>query len=1053
MTLLRSLLRTLIFVGLYVLAAYAGRLTVMDGTNLSLVWPAAGVSAVWFLAQHTSRYRWVDVVALSAATMVVDTTTGASALLAGFFVVANLLQAFVFGYLFRRWLGHLWGGGGDRPLARLHELWCLVAAASISTAAGALVGPTGVWIVNGTYSWPATAVWLTRNAVSILLIGAAGIRLGQLLHHHFTTTERHYLVTGPRAVWAAMPLMRKGEYLAVTVLSAAGYYAVFGVNHGLPLAFTVLLMTVWAGLRLHTGFVIVHDVTFGCVAILFTLHHSGVFATIASHPTRALVVQVFVGIIAVVGLALALGRDERTALIDDLTAERQAAAGQATLMSAIIDAMTEGLTVVDEQGRILLRNPASRHLLGGFVSTSDSPAKPGYYGLFHPDGTPMAADEMPYRRALAGDGAHTMDIAVRNPGVPDGRILNVSSTVLPNVNGNRCAVTVFHDVTAERRHRDELGAFAGVVAHDLLNPLAAIDGWSRLLSEVFDETPDNPVAVRGADGLLRIKRSATRMRHLINDLLAYTTARDATITAAEVDLTEIVTDIATARIDQAKSNRTLVPLFRFTDLHHVYADPILVRQLLNNLVSNAIKYVAAGTAPQITIGTEIVDGLVAVTVTDNGIGIPAGEHHSVFDNFHRAHRTAGYTGTGLGLGICKRIVERHGGTITATENPDGPGARFRFTLPADATTAAAIPAPHNRRRTDNTAQPAPEQGELATMLAAKHPIASSPGAGFEQTARLVLDYLHDEMPLAFWAITRVENDQQTYLYLDADNGYGLRQGDSHPWQDSFCVHMAAGRAPTVAIDAQSVPAYALAKVNQNLDIGAYAGATITEPDGTLFGAICGLDPQAQSTDSRMAGAESLLALLGHLLTTALASDRAQNRAAHALLREQINAETDTLTGLPNRRAWQRLVDEARSRHQRLADPTAVAMLDLDNLKNINDTQGYAAGDAYIAAAADAVRAAIRDTDVIARLGGDEFGLLLPNCTVKDAEIVVGRVYAALAAAGITGSIGWAPITVQDGFTAALVQADTAMYASKQQRRTARSATVRAAAHLGGATAE
>lgn len=110
-----SLPRTLGFTALYVLATYAGRLTVMDETNLSLVWPAAGVSAVWFLAQRSSRWFWLDLIALTVVTMAVNTATGAPPALALFFVVANLAQALVFSYLFRRWLLQPWGGGGDQP--------------------------------------------------------------------------------------------------------------------------------------------------------------------------------------------------------------------------------------------------------------------------------------------------------------------------------------------------------------------------------------------------------------------------------------------------------------------------------------------------------------------------------------------------------------------------------------------------------------------------------------------------------------------------------------------------------------------------------------------------------------------------------------------------------------------------------------------------------------------------------------------------------------------------------------------------------------------------
>ncbi|MFI6070926.1 diguanylate cyclase domain-containing protein [Actinoplanes sp. NPDC051343] len=1020
-------------------ATYAGRLTVMDETSLSLVWPAAGVSAMWFLMQYGSRWRVCDAVALSAVTMGVNVATGAPLGLALCFVVANLVQAWLFAWLFRRWLPQLWGGGGEEPLAKLSHLWRLLAAAFLSTAAGAVIGPTGVWAVNGVYSWPATAVWLTRNTVSILMIGVAGICVGQSWREHRKSSDH----AGMRAAWAGVPLRRRLEYVSLVTASALGYTAVFGVNHRLPLAFTVIALTVWAGSRLHTTFVVMHDLTFGCVAVLFTLHGSGVFAQIPSHPARALVAQAFVGMIAVVGLALALGRDERAALVEQLRTAERAAARQAKMMTAIIDSMTEGLTVVDAQGRFLLRNPAVRSLMGGVVSQSDRMANPHYYGLFHPDGRPMAAEEMPYRRALAGTDVRKIDVMVRNPGRPEGRILSVSSTALPDDNeGDRYAVSIFHDVTAERRHRDELASFAATVAHDLLNPLATVEGWSENLADTIDDAPQ-PSAIRDAeDAVQRIRRAAARMRNMINDLLEYTTARDAALSPNLVDLGELINDIAIARIDQAQSNGTPTPAFSIGELHPVYADPVLVRQLLENLVANAIKYTEPGVMPQIAITTEHAGGLVTVTIDDNGIGIPDGQHEAVFDNFHRAHRAGGYTGTGLGLGICQRIVERHGGTIKATNKPAGQGTRLVFTVPADATT---VPASHPEQPTTehpdlsssptaSKADPAQTPEDRITPEDASQRIELPSAAAFEHAAHLVLDYLHDRMPLAFWAVTRVENGRQTYLYLDADNGYGLRQGQSHPWQDSFCVHMAAGRAPTVALDAQQIPEYANAAVNDLIDIGTYAGAVITEPDGTVFGAICGLDPQTHAGDPRMADAEPLLALLGGLLTTTLAADRAQSQSTNALLREQLTAETDALTGLPNRRAWQRLLDQAQARYERLADPTVIAMLDLDRLKIINDSRGHAAGDAYLVAAAAAMQRALRDTDIVARLGGDEFAFLLHKCTESDAPMVVARICSELDAAGVEASIGWAAVTITDGFTTAIEEADAAMYSTKLQRR-------------------
>ncbi|BCJ47591.1 hypothetical protein GCM10010168_19490 [Actinoplanes ianthinogenes] len=648
MTLRQSLWRTGAFATLYVIATYAGRLTIMDGTNLSLVWPAAGVGALWFICQRTSRWRLLDVAALSAVTLAVNLATGASAVLAAFFVVANVLQAAVFTYLYQRWLPGLWGSGGTEPIARSHQLWRLVAIAMISTCCGALVGPTGIWLVSGHYSGAGAAVWLARNSASLLLIGIAGLRLGALVQHLTPRNLRRQARAVPARTWF--------EATTLLAISLAAYLFVFRLTHGMPLGFLLVTVTVWAATRLSTTFVILHDLFFGSLAVAFTLHGDGQFAAIASHSTRALVSQMFVAVVAVVGLAVALGRDERAAL-------QQAAADQARMFATVIDAMGEGLTVVDADGHVLLRNPASSQLLAEQAA------------LCHLDGTPIAPGDQPYRRTLASGEPHAMDVLLRDP---EDRILSVRATPLPiSVDGRRYAVSVFSDVTADRRHRDELAAFAGVVAHDLSNPLTTVEGWAENVADML-----GPDAGRAADGMERIQRASARMRNLIRDLLAYTTARDNGLHPAGLDLTAVVTDIAVARIDQAETTGTPVPRIHIGELPLVHADPALIRQLLDNLIGNAVKYTAPGTVPDIAVTGGYDGAQVRVTVTDNGIGIPAGQHTTVFDNFHRAHRDAGYAGTGLGLAICKRIVERHGGAITAADNPSGAGTVFTFTLPA-----------------------------------------------------------------------------------------------------------------------------------------------------------------------------------------------------------------------------------------------------------------------------------------------------------------------------------------------------------------------------------
>ncbi len=685
--------RSAAFALLYLAAVFAGRLTAMDGTSLSLVWPAAGVAAVWFACQRKAGTLWVDVAALSAITFLVNVWTGAPSLLAAGFVLANLVQVAAFLILTARLTPHLWGAGGTEPLARLTDLWRLLVAAAGSTSCGAAIGPTAVWFVTGHYSWPPAAVWLTRNMVSVVLITAVGLRLGYLITAWPKQSRGSWWPVARRAFRRWLGTGKAAELLAVAVCSVVAYTVTFGLLDGLPIAFTLIVITVWVALRFDTTLVVLHNLVLGTLAVALTLQGSGPFAQIASYSTRALVVQAFVGVVAVVGLALALGRDEREMLLAGVRRGQQESDEKAQLFSTVVDSMAEGLIVVDAEHRFLLLNPAADDLLGGVDRGSDRIASSSEYGCFYPDGRSMPDAELPYARALAGEELRNFDLVIRNAGTPSRRILSINATPLSMGRGV-AAVVVFRDVTAERRHRDELTAFAGVVAHDLLNPLTTIEGWSEVLQDSLRDGVDwttGPTASpdTAADGLARINRASVRMRELVSDLLGYTTARDGHLHPADVQLRAVLDDVVAARMDHPVEEPDLRPDIAYGPLHAVRADPALLRQLLDNLIGNALKYTAPGMAPQVSIESSREDGRVTVTVADRGIGVPTGQHVAIFDTFHRAHTDGRYTGTGLGLAICQRIVEQHGGHILEEDNPGG-GTRISFSLPEAPTGLPAI---------------------------------------------------------------------------------------------------------------------------------------------------------------------------------------------------------------------------------------------------------------------------------------------------------------------------------------------------------------------------
>jgi signal transduction histidine kinase len=231
---------------------------------------------------------------------------------------------------------------------------------------------------------------------------------------------------------------------------------------------------------------------------------------------------------------------------------------------------------------------------------------------------------------------------------------------------------IFRDVTSEHAHRKELSSFAGVVAHDLRNPLAAIDGWTEMIADELDAGELDPQTAR--EFVSRVRSSSRRMRELIRDLLAHATSGSRDLDESRVDIGDLVDEITAARHAEMHVKCETVP--------PVLADPVLVRQVMDNLIGNALKYVAPDVEPEITVrGWRSGSRLVTVHVGDNGIGIPSAERERIFDEFHRAHYRD-YEGSGLGLSIVRRIITRHDGTIVARANPAGRGSLFEFTLPA-----------------------------------------------------------------------------------------------------------------------------------------------------------------------------------------------------------------------------------------------------------------------------------------------------------------------------------------------------------------------------------
>lgn len=220
----------------------------------------------------------------------------------------------------------------------------------------------------------------------------------------------------------------------------------------------------------------------------------------------------------------------------------------------------------------------------------------------------------------------------------------------------------------------DLEEFAHAASHDLREPLRSIGIYSELLTREYLAILDD----RGAEFLAQIHSGALRMNDLLSDLLAYSRAssiaeEDFQPISARVPLNAALENLAAA-IRESKAEISIgdLPKVKIRESH--------LSQVFQNLLGNAIKYQNENARPVIDVSVAEANGRWVFTIADNGIGVPSAYRETIFGIFKRLHTATKYSGTGMGLAICKRIVERYRGTIWVESEP-GHGSRFSFSLP------------------------------------------------------------------------------------------------------------------------------------------------------------------------------------------------------------------------------------------------------------------------------------------------------------------------------------------------------------------------------------
>ena len=365
--------------------------------------------------------------------------------------------------------------------------------------------------------------------------------------------------------------------------------------------------------------------------------------------------------------------------------ERRSGGAAATLQRSILDSLQDGVVVYDEDDRIVFFNPAASEILG--VSEESLSTGVRTWEPLDAEGQAMKSEERPVViTATSGEPCVGIDIGLRTAN-GDLRWTTVSTRALhgePAENGRYAVVAAFTDITQRRealraleRSNAELAQFAYVASHDLSEPLRMVSSYLQLLRRRYHGQID-----KDADEFIEFAvEGANRMRALIEDLLAYSRAgRGAE--PRPIDLGHVMADVLSSLAAAVADARAQVSV---GSLPTVLGDRLALAQVLQNLVANALKFRSGSSACVWITAERLHNGMWRVSVADDGIGIDPRHRERVFKMFQRLHDREAFEGTGIGLAICRKIVERQGGEIRV-DGREGGGSVFSFTIPA-------VPAP------------------------------------------------------------------------------------------------------------------------------------------------------------------------------------------------------------------------------------------------------------------------------------------------------------------------------------------------------------------------
>jgi PAS domain S-box-containing protein len=384
----------------------------------------------------------------------------------------------------------------------------------------------------------------------------------------------------------------------------------------------------------------------------------------------------------------------------ELSVSREALEAQTRMFQLVLDSMGEGLIAADRDGHFLIWNDSAKKLMGRDASDLPSEQWTPHYQVFLSDGvTPCPADRLPLVRALHGESVQ-VEMMVQQPGHGEGVFLEVSARPLKDDHGSLGGgVAVLRDITerkaAERQIQalnqtletrviertaelkvanKELEAFTYSVSHDLRAPIRHISGFAKILGEKFRSS----LPAEGHEHLQHIVQAAHRMGQMVDEMLKLARLGRQALTVQVTGLSSLVEDVITLLAPETEGRQVE---WRIGQLPFVECDPILMPQVFQNLISNALKYSRPRATAVIEIGQMEKEGEKVIFVKDNGVGFDMKYSDKLFGVFQRLHVAEEFEGNGIGLATVERIIKKHGGRVWVEAEPDR-GATFFFTLGA-----------------------------------------------------------------------------------------------------------------------------------------------------------------------------------------------------------------------------------------------------------------------------------------------------------------------------------------------------------------------------------